>query len=103
MSHKILVLLALIVLCSLVSWSQMPPQPCKLVIKSEPPNATVTINGVSGKHTEVTFIVTPGTYKVSVGGQGGNPYCAERSISLTTPGQMVAWLCSGTTWVPQSK
>jgi len=84
--------------------AQMPSQPGTLVINSEPTTgATVTINGkTTGKQTNATFIVSPGSYTVSVGSEGGNPYCAAKSIPVG-PGQTAVWLCSGTTWAKQSK
>lgn len=106
MSYKISLetLLGLVLLCPPAMSPQMPPQPCKLVIKSEPTGARVTINGViRDKPTDVTFIVSVGTYTVSVGVEGGKPYCAGTPIILKTPGQTAEWLCSGTAWVEQSK
>ena len=84
--------------------AQMPSQPGTLVINSEPTTgAMVTINGkATGKPTNATFIVSPGTYTVSVGSKGGNPYCAAKSIPVG-PGQTAVWLCSGTTWTIQPK
>lgn len=102
MSYRMQFVPALILLWP-PAWSpQMPAQPCQLVIKSEPAGATVTINGtVRDKPTNVTFIVTPGTYKVSVGRAGEKTYCAVMPITLKSPGQTAVWLCSGTAWVKQ--
>jgi len=47
--------------------AQMPPQSAKLVISSEPAGAEVTINNDKMKQTtNATFVVSPGTYKVTV-------------------------------------
>ena len=79
---------------------QMPPQPGYLVINSEPTGATVTINGkITNQPTNATFVVSPGTYTVSVAGRGGKPNCPGIAITVSS-GQTVTRVCTGTTWTP---
>jgi PEGA domain len=81
---------------------QMPPQPGKLVIRSEPTGATIAINGkATGQQTDATFVVSPGTYKVSVGGPDGKSNCVGIILTVAS-GQTVGGVCSGTSWTPSS-
>jgi PEGA domain len=80
--------------------SQMLPQPGKLVINSEPTGATITINGkITNQPTNATFIVSPGTYTVSVAGEAGKPNCPGITITVSA-GQTQVRVCSGTGWGP---
>ena len=80
----------------LAASAQMPPQSGKLVILSEPTGATVTINGKKmGSITNATFVVSPGTYTVSVA--AGALVCP--SVSLTVSGgQTITRTCTSMGW-----
>lgn len=81
--------------------SQMPPQPAKLVIKSNPSGARITINGRSmTQRTDVTFLVSPGTYGVAASGDSGNPNCAERKVQVWS-GQTATLTCDKAVWTVQ--
>ena len=80
---------------------QMPPQPAKLVVNSDPAGATTTINGVSRGVTNVTFNVSPGIYKVSVGGPGEKAYCSGTLSVTVNSGQTATWECVGTRWTKE--
>src|ERR1700751_4228433 len=80
--------------------AQMPPQPGKLVINSEPTGATITINGkITNQPTNATFVVSPGTYTVSVASEAGKLNCPGIPITVTA-GQTQVRVCSGTGWAP---
>jgi hypothetical protein len=80
----------------------MPPQPAKLVVNSDPAGATTTINGViRGERTNVTFNVSPGTYKVSVGAAGGSAYCLGTLSVTVNSGQTAMWECVGKRWTKE--
>jgi hypothetical protein len=87
----------LAVLTLLAMAPQMPPQPGRLVISSEPAGATVTINGsVVAQHTNATFLVSPGTYAIVVSSQDGGMKCTG---SLTvTAGQTASATCTAAGW-----
>ena len=94
------ILLVSIPLVPSSSVPQMPPQPATLVIKSEPTGAKVTINGtIANQLTNVTFVVSPGTYTVSVAGQDGNPSCPGITLKVSS-GQTVERVCPGPGWTP---
>jgi PEGA domain len=77
---------------------QMPPQPGRLVISSDPAGAMVTINGRQmGQRTNATFVVSPGKYRVEVVGPGGNPTCRAIDLAVSA-GQTVAKQCSAAGW-----
>lgn len=77
---------------------QMPEQPGRLVVRSNPTGASVMIDHRLRGHTDVTFVVAPGrTYTVSVSGQGGNPNCPDKQVSVSS-GQTVNLYCSGQNW-----
>jgi hypothetical protein len=62
-------------------WSQMPQSPGRLAVKSEPPDAAVTIdNQVMKKHTPSTFVVSPGKHNLKVAGQGLNCSVAQVNV-----------------------
>lgn len=85
-------------LASQGSFSQMPSQPGTLEIKSEPSGASVTINGtLMGTSTNATLVVSPGTYTVSVGAKGTNPYCASQSVTVHSNETKIL-VCSGKGW-----
>ncbi len=83
--------------------SQMPPQPDKLVINSDPTTgAVVTINGQQQpQRTNATFIVSPGTYQIKVV-QGSQPAFTcikdgKNSVPIS-PGQTVVLTCTPGGW-----
>ena len=77
---------------------QMPPQSGRLVISSEPTGAVVTINGKQmGQHTNATFVVSSGNYRVSVASVDGSLHCAEIIISVSG-GQTVGRTCTAKGW-----
>src|SRR5215813_10362810 len=77
--------------------SQVPPVG-RLVISSDPPGATVTINGnPMDQHTNATFTVSAGTYTVSVASADGGLRCPEKSVPVS-PGQTVSYTCSAGGW-----
>ena len=89
-------------LCSGALLPQMPPQPARLVIDSDPTGSALTINGVSrDDRTNVTLNVSPGSYKVSVGTPGGTRYCPGRLSIKVNSGQTATWVCTGTTWTKE--
>jgi len=103
MNYKTCLPLAALVLHPLFLLTQMPSQPGTMVIRSVPPGANVTINGkAASQPTDLTLVVTAGTYSVSVEGEANNPHCGATSINVA-PGQTVIWLCSDKGWVKQSK
>ena len=77
---------------------QMPPQPAKLSIFSQPAGAVVTINGRQmQQRTNATFVVSPGTYQVAV--ENSNPplHCPARAVTLTA-GETLAVTCTSNGW-----
>jgi hypothetical protein len=80
------------------TFSQMPPQSGTLEIKSEPAGASVTINDTRiNAPTNTSLVVAPGTYAVSVGEKGGNPYCTPQSVPVRSNETKVI-VCNGTRW-----
>jgi hypothetical protein len=89
-------MLCWIILCPPVLPFQAPSLG-RLVIASDPPNATITINGkVMTQQTEATFVVGPGTYSVVVRGGPGNLSCAKDV--LISAGQSVKVICTRSGW-----
>lgn len=82
---------------------QMPPQPAKLVIRSDPANATITINKAkTSQRTNATFTVSPGTYTVTVGDAGSSTACAASTATVAS-GETAVWSCSGHQWTQAPK
>lgn len=82
---------------------QLPPQPARLIIQSNPANAAITVNGKKiGQRTNATLIVSPGTYSVAVGDAGTAPSCSASSAKVSS-GQTVTWVCSGNQWTESPK
>jgi hypothetical protein len=83
--------------------SLVPQMPSigRLVISSEPTGAMVTINGKQqNQPTNATFVVSAGTYKVSVASLDGKLKCG--TITLTVPvGQAVTRNCTAAGWQVQ--
>jgi hypothetical protein len=74
----------------------MPPQSAKLVILSEPGGASITINGKPmNSKTNATFVVSPGTYQVSVA--AGALVCAETKLTVVG-GQTLTKTCTNMGW-----
>ncbi len=89
-------LLAAIGTLPLAASAQMPPQSAKLVILSEPSGATVKINGQTmHSTTSATFVVSPGTYLVSVA--AGALVCPEIKLTVVG-GQTLTKTCTSTGW-----
>jgi hypothetical protein len=77
------------------SW-QSPGQPAKLVIQSVPTGANITVNGKGVGQTDATFVVSPGTYEVSVASTDGKLRCEKK----VTPafGQTFTLTCTASGW-----
>jgi len=89
-------LLAVIGILPLPAAAQMPPQSAKLVILSEPIGATVTINHQAMRSaTNATFVVSPGTYVVSVA--AGALACPNITLNVTG-GETLTRTCTSTGW-----
>jgi hypothetical protein len=92
------VLVAAMGMLPLALFAQMPPQTCKLVISSEPTGAAVTINGKKmDQPTNATFVVYPGTYKVSVKSSDGTLVCADTTLTIIG-GKTLTQNCTKTGW-----
>jgi hypothetical protein len=92
-----MMLLISIFLCPAALSPQMPPQPGKLVISSDPVHATITING--NKVTQVTnatFMVSPGRYAIVVASQDGRLRC-NGTLSVSA-GQTATGSCTASGW-----
>ncbi len=77
--------------------SQMPPL-AKLIVKSNPKGARITVNDrPMGEVTDAVFVVAPGNYKVSVSGSAN---CDDNLVTLQS-GETKTLLCSGGTWTVQ--
>jgi hypothetical protein len=75
---------------------QMPPQPAKLVIYSEPSGAMITINGQPQRRTNATFIVSPGNYQILVTNSSPALNCSK---SVTpSAGETVTLTCTAGGW-----
>ncbi len=100
-SLTIRIVLRCVLLLPLALSSQMPPKPARLMIQSNPSGARITINGQSmSQRTDVTFLVSPGTYGVAVSGNDGNPNCAERKVQVWS-GQTATLTCANAAWTVQ--
>jgi hypothetical protein len=51
----------------------------------------------STQSTDLSLVVSPGAYTVSVGIQGGKPFCAAKQITVTA-GQTVVLACTEAGW-----
>lgn len=70
----------------------------RLVISSEPTGAMVTINGKQqDQPTNATFVVSAGTYKVSVASLDGKLKCGTISLTVSV-GQAVTRDCTAAGW-----
>ena len=67
--------------------AQTPGRPGKLTVSSTPKGAAIFVNGQRmGQTTDATFVISPGTYKVSVSGGAGNLNCPVKSVQVTVGG-----------------
>lgn len=81
-------------------WAQMPPQPGKLIISSDPAGADVTINGSHmGQRTNATFVVSRGQYAIAVSSQETNPKlnCPAKTLTVYA-GQTYTLQCTAQGW-----
>lgn len=93
-----MLLTASILVSPTTTWSQMPPPPGRLVISSNPGGAIVTINGERmTQPTNATFVVSPGTYTVTVTSATSNLNCPGISLNVSG-GQTVSRTCSARGW-----
>lgn len=78
--------------------AQTPKRPGKLTVSSTPKGAAIFVNGQQmGQTTDATFVISPGTYKVSVSGGAGNLNCPVKSVQVTAGGS-TALSCTSTGW-----
>lgn len=91
------ILLALVLSCPVSLSAQMPPQPGKLIIRSEQPGIVFINQKNTNQRTTATFIVSPGNYQVSVRDQEGKPICNEKAIAVDA-GQTTQVTCSKGDW-----
>ena len=69
--------------------AQTPKRPGKLTVTSTPKGAAIFVNGKQmGQSTDASFVISPGTYKVSVSGGAGNLNCAVKSVQVTAGGSI---------------
>ncbi len=77
---------------------QMPPQPGRLTISSNPAGAIVSINGRQvAQRTNATFVVSPGNYRVSVASQDWKLNCPEITVTVEG-GRTAARNCTANVW-----
>jgi len=90
-----------VVPASLPAPAQAPAQPGKLVVKSTPPGAVITINGRRmPQPTDATFVVPAGNYKVSVSGGAGRLNCSTQSFRVNSVGTTEVQ-CTANGWAGQ--
>jgi hypothetical protein len=95
---RLMLLLAIPLLLPVGLQPQMPPQPAKLSVYSEPAGAIVTINGQQmQQRTNATFVVSPGRYQVSVINSNPRLNCPSKPVELP-PGQTLVITCTATGW-----
>lgn len=85
-------------LCSAGLSLQMPPQPGRLVIRSEPSGAVIRIDAKEmPQRTDAVFVVSPGQYSVGVSSPDGRLNCGERSVTVSS-GQTLTMVCKENSW-----
>jgi hypothetical protein len=90
--------IALLFIFSATLRPQMPPQPGRLAISSDPAAEVININGNDmPQHTNATFAVSPGNYTVSVAKASGQPDCAVITVSVSG-GQTSTRTCAAGVW-----
>lgn len=78
--------------------AQTPGRPGKLSVSSTPKGAAIFVNGQRmGQTTDATFVISPGTFKVSVSGGGGNLNCPVKSVQVTAGG-LTELSCTSAGW-----
>ena len=78
--------------------AQTPRQPGKLTVSSTPKGAAIFVNGKQmAQSTDASFVISPGTYKVSVSGGAGNLNCPVKSVQVIAGGS-TALSCTSTGW-----
>src|ERR1700722_11207067 len=97
-SHALLVLF---LLCPALLLPQMPPQPGRLAISSQPKGADIYINGPKmSQPTNAVFVVSPGPYSILVQSPDGNYKCKAFSATVIA-GQTVTFNCPLPGWNPK--
>jgi hypothetical protein len=78
-----------------VALSSQMPSLAKLIVKSNPAGASITINEKpTGQFTDAMFVVAPGTYNVSVSVKAN---CGGNSVTLSS-GETKTLTCSDGKW-----
>ena len=86
-----------IVLIPVAASLQMPSL-AKLIVRSNPNRARISINDrPMGQVTDAAFVVAPGTYRVSVSGSAN---CGDNSVTLKS-GESKTLFCSNGAWTVQ--
>jgi len=94
MSFALLIAILSSLACPIALSSQLPSF-AKLIVKSTPTGADITINGnATHQKTDAEFIVSPGDYAVSVSGSAN---CGEKKVTVAT-GDTRTITCSGGVW-----
>jgi hypothetical protein len=94
-------LLALFLLFPAALLPQMPPQPGRLAISSEPQGADIYINGPKmSQPTPAVFVVSPGQYSILVQSPDGRYKCQVFSTKVNA-GQTVPFNCALPGWNPK--
>jgi mannose-6-phosphate isomerase-like protein (cupin superfamily) len=76
---------------------QSPGQLCKLNITSTPAGAKISVNGRdTNQKTDTAFVVSPGTYTITVSGDG-KVDCENKAVQINA-GQSITVHCSETGW-----
>ena len=79
--------------------SQMPPL-AKLIVKSIPKGAAITVNGQkTGQFTDAQFVVRPGSYRVVVSSTApGGANCNDSQSFSLNAGDSKTLICNGGKW-----
>lgn len=94
--HRVALYCLLLLASALMA--QTPKRPGKLTISSTPKGAAIFVNGQQmGQTTDATFVISPGTFKVSVSGGGGNLNCPVKSVQVTAGG-LTELSCTSAGW-----
>jgi len=99
-SRKLLLAIRIVtlgILLSIGASSQMPSL-AKLVVKSSPNHAQISLNDQpTDRVTDAVFVVAPNTYKMSVSGSAN---CGDNTVTLQS-GETKTLTCSGGSWTVQ--
>jgi len=84
--------------------SQTPQKTGKLIVTSTPQGATIVVNGKKvPQPTDATFVVSAGTYRVSVTDADGNlKNCGTKAFSVSSGSQTRAH-CTAAGWTAPPK